>query len=155
MEVLEVMDWIHASFELQQCSPSAARIVDEVSSQIQEVLTATRTASKKEKAALLARKRDLESSASYLDALAYLEDPEGERRRRQEVEAEAYRVVDEVASQIAEVLAAMRTASKKEKPVLLARKRELENLPAYLEALHYLEDPAEARHRKRQATSSE
>jgi len=141
--------------EVDEDWDEAARIVDEISAQIQEVLVATRSASKKEKAALLARKRDLESSPSYVDALAYLEDPEGEQRRRQEAEQEATRVVEEVAKQIAEVLSAMRTASKKEKPVLLAKKRELEKQPAYVEALQYLEDPVAERQRKRQATSSD
>eukprot|EP00439_Symbiodinium_sp_Y106_P055678 s5242_g7.t1 len=129
----------------------AARIVDETSAQIQEVLAATRTASKKEKPALLARKRELETGAEYLDALAYLEDPVGERRRRQEADAEASRIVDEVAGKIAEVLISMRTASKKDKPVLLAQKRELENGPEYLNALQYLEDPAKERQCRRQS----
>jgi len=137
--------------ELDEDWDEAARIVDETSAQIQEVLAATRTASKKEKPALLARKRELETGAEYLDALAYLEDPVGERRRRQEADAEASRIVDEVAGKIAEVLISMRTASKKDKPVLLAQKRELENGPEYLNALQYLEDPAKERQCRRQS----
>ncbi|CAK9113171.1 unnamed protein product [Durusdinium trenchii] len=119
------------------------------------VLAATRTASKKEKAALLAQKRDLESSPEYIDALAYLEDPDGERRRRQEADAEASTVVEEVATQIAEVLARLRSATKKDKPGLLAHKRELENLPKYVNALRYLEDPVQERQRKRQEEPTE
>ncbi|CAJ1414487.1 unnamed protein product, partial [Effrenium voratum] len=131
----------------------ASRVVDEYASQIQEVLAASRSASKKEKAALLAKKRELERAPEYLDALAYLEDPDGERERRQRADAQVCQVVDEVASQIAEVLASMRTASKKEKTQLLAKKRELEGLPKYLEALQYLEDPVGERLRCRQEAS--
>jgi len=126
----------------------ASRIVDEISSQVTEILAAAKTASKQEKMALFAQKRSLESSPAYADALRYLEDPASERARRDQDDAQASAVVEAVSAKIAEVLAATRGASKKDKPALLARKRELENSEEYLTALRYLEDPTGERLRR-------
>eukprot|EP00931_Biecheleriopsis_adriatica_P059823 TRINITY_DN35861_c0_g1_i2.p1 TRINITY_DN35861_c0_g1~~TRINITY_DN35861_c0_g1_i2.p1 ORF type:complete len:767 (+),score=164.67 TRINITY_DN35861_c0_g1_i2:648-2948(+) len=143
-----------AEEEVDEDWDEASGIVDEVAAQISEILVATRRASKKDKPSLLARKRELESSPIYLDALQYLEDPSGERLRRQAADAEATHIVDEVATQITDILAATKSASKKEKPGLLARKRELESSLQYVEALRYLEDPVGERIRRRQIAES-
>eukprot|EP00913_Durusdinium_trenchii_P004553 g4228.t1 len=138
MQVLEVLEMCRGLGAEVEGPLLAARIVDEISSQIQEVLAATRTASKKATAALLAQKRDLDRGG-----------------KRQEADAEASTVVEEVATQIAEVLARLRSATKKDKPGLLAHKRELENLPKYVNALRYLEDRVTERQRKRQEEPTE
>jgi len=63
---------------------------------------------------------------------------------------EASHIVDETSALLSELMLRARAASKKEKQVLLARKRTLESCPAYTMALRYLEDPAGERERRRQ-----
>jgi len=148
-EALEEQEEEDEDDEEDEDYTEASQIVDRVSVQIAEILAAAQKAAKKEKPALLAKKRELESSIEYVDALRYLEDPEGQRQIRQNMESEALQIVDQVAAQIADILAQTKTASKKEKPPLLARKRHLEEDPGYVSALRYLEDPTGERLRRR------
>merc|ERR1719195_2203406 len=60
----------------------ASLIVDEMGIQLSQIMAQARSAPKKEKQALMVRKRSLEGSSDYVAALQYLEDPAGERKRR-------------------------------------------------------------------------
>jgi len=60
----------------------ASRIVDETSAKVQAIMARARTAPRKEKQALLAQKRLLESRQEYVDALRLLEEDDEEAEER-------------------------------------------------------------------------